>query len=113
MGFGTSGKALTAFHNSSSLFGTLGGSYISPWVGDVVTIGTMLSAFAGAIGCVVGASRLIYAMVRASQSGSSASGRIMRVSGGTARRSGRSGPGFIVDGDLGRRARASSSGSPS
>ena len=80
MGFGTSGKALTAFHNSSSLFGTLGGSYISPWVGDVVTIGTMLSAFAGAIGCVVGASRLIYAMVRASQSGSSASGRIMRVS---------------------------------
>ncbi len=80
MGFGTSPKALNAFHESSSLFGTLGGSYISPWVGDVVTIGTMLSAFAGAIGCVVGASRLIYAMVRASQSGSSTSGRVMRIS---------------------------------
>jgi amino acid transporter len=81
MGFGTSGKELTAFHNSSSLYGTLGGSYLSPWVGDVVTIGTMLSAFAGAIGCVVGASRLIYAMVRASQFGSNASGQMMRVSG--------------------------------
>jgi amino acid transporter len=80
MGFGTSNKALTTFHNSSSLFGTLGGNYISPWVGDVVTIGTMLSAFAGAIGCVVGSSRLIYAMVRASQSGSSTSGRVERVS---------------------------------
>jgi amino acid transporter len=81
MGFGTSPKALTAFHNSSSLFGTLGGSYISPWVGDVVTIGTMLSAFAGAIGCVVGASRLIYAMARASKRDGRPAGRLLRISG--------------------------------
>ena len=67
MGFGTSTKDLGNFHNTSSLFGALGGTFISPWVGDVVTIGTMLSAFAGAIGCTVGASRLIYAMARASR----------------------------------------------
>jgi amino acid transporter len=81
MGFGTSAKALTAFHSSSSLFGTLGGSYISPWVGDVVTVGTMLSAFAGAIGCVVGSSRLIYAMARASRSGHGTSNRLLQISG--------------------------------
>jgi amino acid transporter len=80
MGFGTSTKALTTFHNSSSLYGTLGASYISPWVGDVVTIGTMLSAFAGAIGCVVGASRLIYAMARASQASPSTANRLTRIS---------------------------------
>jgi amino acid transporter len=80
MGFGTSAAGLTAFHNSSSLFGTLGSSFISPWIGDVVTIGTMLSAFAGAIGCVVGASRLIYAMARAAQAGGKPSGRLLRIS---------------------------------
>jgi amino acid transporter len=95
MGFGTSPKALTAFHGSSSLFGTLGGSYISPWVGDVVTIGTMLSAFAGAIGCVVGASRLIYAMSRASQASGSTS-RILRISGQYGTPVGAIWAGFIV-----------------
>jgi amino acid transporter len=81
MGFGTSAKGLTHFHDSSSLFGTLGGIFISPWVGDVVTIGTMLSAFAGAIGCTVGASRLIYAMSRASRTeGSATAGRLTTVS---------------------------------
>ena len=80
MGFGTGTAGLTKFHASGSLFGVLGGSYISPWVGDVVTVGTMLSAFAGAIGCVVGASRLIYAMARASQPAGSTPGRLLRIS---------------------------------
>jgi amino acid transporter len=65
MGFGTGQSGLTAFHNSSSLYGSLGSAYITPWIGDVVTIGPMVSAFAGAIGSIVGASRLIYAMARA------------------------------------------------
>ncbi len=65
MGFGTGQSGLTAFHNSSSLYGSLGSAYITPWIGDVVTIGTMVSAFAGAVGSIVGASRLIYAMGRA------------------------------------------------
>ena len=80
MGFGTTTKGLTAFHASSSLFGTLGASFISPWVGDVVTIGTMLSAFAGAIGCVVAASRLIYAMARAAEGTDNPRSPLLRIS---------------------------------
>jgi amino acid transporter len=80
MGFGTGTSGLTAFHSSSSLFGSLGSAYISPWVGDVVTVGTMVSAFAGAIGCVVGASRLIYAMARAARETKSPAGRLLRIS---------------------------------
>lgn len=80
MGFGTSNSGLTAFHNSSSLFGSLGSAYISPWVGDVVTVGTMVSAFAGAIGCVVGSSRLIYAMARAASQTATPKGRLLRIS---------------------------------
>jgi amino acid transporter len=65
MGFGTGESGLAAFHNASSLFGSLGSAYITPWIGDVVTVGTIVSAFAGAVGSIVGASRLIYAMGRA------------------------------------------------
>lgn len=80
MGFGTSTAGLARFHGSSSLFGSLGSSYISPWVGDFVTVGTMVSAFAGAIGCVVGASRMIYAMVRGAQRAGNPAGRLLRIS---------------------------------
>lgn len=80
MGLGTSQSGLTAFHNSSSLYGTLGSSYLTPWIGDVVTVGTMVSAFAGAIGCVVGASRLIYAMARAAQQAADPSGKLLLIS---------------------------------
>lgn len=66
MGFGTNAGGLNRFHESSSLFGTLGGSYVASWLGDVVTVGTMLSALAGSIGCIVGASRIVLAMARAS-----------------------------------------------
>jgi amino acid transporter len=82
MGFGTGQSGLTAFHNSSSLYGSLGAAYITPWIGDVVTIGTMVSAFAGAVGSIVGASRLLYAMGRAAsgrQADSSSPG-LLRVS---------------------------------
>ena len=97
MGFGTSAKALTNFHSSSSLFGTLGGTFISPWVGDVVTIGTMLSAFAGAIGCTVGASRLIYAMARASRTESGGTGgRLVAVSGRYGTPVGAIGAAFVI-----------------
>jgi len=96
MGFGTGTGGLTRFHDSSSLYGTLGASYISPWVGDVVTIGTMVSAFAGAIGCVVGASRLIYAMARAAQPEGAADGRLLRVSGRFGTPTGAIWAGFIV-----------------
>jgi amino acid transporter len=81
MGFGTSSKGLANFHATSSLYGTLGASYISPWVGYVVTVGTMVSAFAGAIACTVGASRLIYAMTRAARPTERPQGRLLQISG--------------------------------
>jgi amino acid transporter len=67
MGYGADKAGLARFEASGSLFGGLGSAYISSWVGDVVTVGTMVSALAGAIGCVVGASRMIYAMSRVSR----------------------------------------------
>ncbi|HEY8043643.1 MAG TPA: APC family permease [Streptosporangiaceae bacterium] len=67
MGYGADKAGLARFEASGSLFGGLGSAYISSWVGDVVTIGTMVSALAGAIGCVVGSSRMIYAMSRSAR----------------------------------------------
>jgi amino acid transporter len=64
MGFGTSAKGLAAFGSSPSLLGDLGSSYISAWVGDVITAGTTISAFGCCLACTVGAARMIYAMSR-------------------------------------------------
>jgi amino acid transporter len=66
MGFGTSSAGLAAFHNSGSPLGFLGTSYVASWIGDLVTVGTVVSAFGGALGCIVAASRLLFAMSRAS-----------------------------------------------
>ena len=64
IGFGTSAHDLAQFHASGSLLGDLGRNYLSAWVGEVVTAGTMISAFGGATACGVGAARLIYAFAR-------------------------------------------------
>jgi amino acid transporter len=64
MGFGTSAKGLTAFGNSPSLLGDLGSSFVGSWVGDLLTAGTTVSSFGCCLACLVGASRLIYAMSR-------------------------------------------------
>jgi amino acid transporter len=64
MGFGTDGKALKAFAGSGSLFGDLGTQYLATWVGDIVTIGSAISAIGGAIACVVATSRILYALAR-------------------------------------------------
>ncbi|HTU75953.1 MAG TPA: APC family permease [Trebonia sp.] len=64
MGFGTSAKGLTAFGTSPSLLGDLGTSYVGSWVGDIITLGTTISAFGCCLACTVGAARMIYAMSR-------------------------------------------------
>jgi amino acid transporter len=64
MGFGTSAKGLTAFGSSPSLLGDLGGSYVGSWVGDIITLGTTISAFGCCLACTVGAARMVYAMSR-------------------------------------------------
>ena len=44
--------------------GDLGTSYIGAWVGDLITLGACVSAFACCLACVVGASRLLFALAR-------------------------------------------------
>lgn len=64
MGFGTSAKGVSAFVHSSSLVGDLGTAYVSTWIGNVITIGAMVSAFGCALACTVGAARLTFALGR-------------------------------------------------
>src|SRR5271170_6555607 len=64
MGFGTSKAGVTAFTNSPSLLGELGATYVGHWVGDVITLGTTVSAFGCCLASTVGAARLMYALSR-------------------------------------------------
>ncbi len=64
MGFGTSAKGVQAFISSGSLLGTLGKSYLASWVGTLITVGAMISAFSCALASAIGASRLTYALGR-------------------------------------------------
>ncbi|MDQ1628453.1 MAG: hypothetical protein QOI54_2197 [Actinomycetota bacterium] len=64
MGFGSDAAGVKAFTSSSSLVGDLGHSYIASWVGDLVSLGAAISAFGCCLACVVGASRLLFAMSR-------------------------------------------------
>jgi amino acid transporter len=64
MGFGTSAKGVSAFTGSSSLLGQLGTSYVGSWVGNLITLGTAISAFGCCLASTVGAARLVFAMSR-------------------------------------------------
>ncbi len=64
MGFGTSAKEVTAFVNSGSLLGDLGTTYVASWVGNLITLGTVISAFGCSLASTVGASRLLFAINR-------------------------------------------------
>jgi len=64
MGFGTDAAGVKAFTTSPSLLGQLGSTYVGNWVGDVITLGTTVSAFGCCLACVVGAARLLYALSR-------------------------------------------------
>lgn len=64
MGFGTSAKGVAAFGSTPSLLGALGTSYVGSWVGNIITLGTTISAFSCCLASVVGASRMIFAMSR-------------------------------------------------
>ncbi len=64
MGFGADEEGVAAYILSPSLLGDLGSSYIADWVGEVVTLGTAISAFGCALACSVGATRILYALCR-------------------------------------------------
>lgn len=65
LGFGTNSAGLSGFAASQSLFGTLGGQYIATWFGNLITLGTVVSAIGCCLACVVGASRMLFALSRA------------------------------------------------
>lgn len=64
MGFGTDDAGLKAFFNSGSLMGDLGTQFVGSWVGDLISLGAAVSAFACCLACAVGASRLLFALSR-------------------------------------------------
>jgi amino acid transporter len=64
MAFGTDAKSVHDFTSSSSLLGDLGGGYVGSWAGDLISLGAAISAFGCCLACVVGGSRLLYAVAR-------------------------------------------------
>jgi amino acid transporter len=64
LGFGTSADGVKSFIASGSLLGDLGTAFIGPWVGNLITIGAAVSAFGCCLACLVGASRLLFALSR-------------------------------------------------
>jgi amino acid transporter len=64
MGFGTDAKGVAAFAGSGSLLGDLGSTYITSSVGNIVTLGTAISAFGCCLASVVGGSRILYTLSR-------------------------------------------------
>jgi amino acid transporter len=64
MGFGSGASGVKAFASSTSLLGDLGGRYVGNWAGDLISLGAAISAFGCCLACMVGASRLIFAMNR-------------------------------------------------
>jgi amino acid transporter len=64
MGFGTNAAGVAAFGSSGSLLGDLGERYVTSSIGDIITAGTAISAFGCVIACVVGATRILYALSR-------------------------------------------------
>jgi amino acid transporter len=64
MGFGADKAGVAKFTSSPSLLGDLGSSYVGHWVGNVITLGTTISAFGCCLACTVGGARLLYALSR-------------------------------------------------
>jgi amino acid transporter len=52
------------FSESGSLLGDLGTSYVGAWAGDLISLGATISAFGCCLACVVGASRMLFALGR-------------------------------------------------
>ncbi len=64
MAFTPTPEGVERFVSSPALMGELGASYIGAWMGDLITLGACISAFGCCLACVVGASRLLFAITR-------------------------------------------------
>ena len=84
MGFGTDAKGVAAFGASGSLLGDLGSTYMTSSIGDIITLGTAVSAFGCTLACVVGGSRILYTLSRDGL-GTSALGNVRSESGSPVR----------------------------
>jgi amino acid transporter len=73
MAFGTDDAGMEAFVSSGALMGDVGTTYVASWIGETVTLGAAVSAFACCLACVVGASRLLFAVARDASPGSALS----------------------------------------
>ncbi|MFZ0171211.1 MAG: APC family permease [Acidimicrobiales bacterium] len=73
MGFGITAADVTRYAGTGSLLGALGSQYVSAWVGDLVTFGTVVSAFSCALACVVGSSRMLFSLARDAKPGTTLS----------------------------------------
>jgi amino acid transporter len=72
MGFGTSPGGVDKFTKSPSLMGDLGTSYVGHGFGNLITVGTIISAASCALACAVGAARIIYTLAFDATEGKSA-----------------------------------------
>jgi len=64
MAFKPDAAGVEKFIASPALMGDLGTSYVGSWAGDIITLGACVSAFACCLACVVGSSRMLFAIVR-------------------------------------------------
>jgi len=64
LGFGTDAAGMSRFAASHSLLGDLGTMFFGTWFGDLLDILASFSALGCGLACVVGASRVLFAMVR-------------------------------------------------
>jgi amino acid transporter len=94
MGFGTGTEGIETFIASGSLVGDLAATYVSPAVGTLITVGAAVSAFGCALACIVGGSRLVFALSRDGL-GPAALGKVS-LSTGIPFRAALAGVGFVV-----------------
>ncbi|WP_222853723.1 APC family permease [Fodinicola acaciae] len=64
MAFGTDAAGVKKFSESGSLLGDLGTGYVGAWAGDLISLGATISAFGCCLACVVGGSRMLFAIGR-------------------------------------------------
>jgi amino acid transporter len=64
MGYGTDAGGIKDLLAAPSTIGVLADNYVGTWLGTIVTFGIVLSAFSCSIACLVGASRILFALAR-------------------------------------------------
>lgn len=64
MGFGTTPSGLHSLSSSGALVGSLAQLYATSWVANLIRLGVVVGAFSSLSGCILGSSRIMYAVTR-------------------------------------------------